>query len=366
MKNQSEQAFLRSRQLRLTLTLLLAIFVLSACASGGDIRMEGSKACPTVYKIKYQMYPGSVVNLWTDVAEQQGFFEKHCIEATGQIVNSGPAALAQLAAGDLQTMMSTPDNFVQARANGLNLKMVATSATRASLGFVVANEFVSPDMSTNDAVKSLKGKTIGVNSQGSQMQYFASAMLKQHGVDPKEVKFVGLGTPSSMLASLQRDNIQAAVFDSQYTDMVTNLGFATKYADMRYPTTADNKVPMPKDFQAMEGMASSYAFTEDFLAEYPEAAKSWRAAIAEAADFAGDEENKERVREIVRDAGHVVITEATPNADEIFNTAVDAAAASSNPGAEMNPDLLQEWITWTANARNIDDPPKVEDLMWEE
>ncbi|WP_427008716.1 ABC transporter substrate-binding protein [Pseudarthrobacter sp. H2] len=364
MKNHPTRISVRSRMIVFTLALLLATVSLTSCARGGDIRVAGSGACPTIYKIKFQVYPGSVVNLWPDVADQQGYFAKHCIQATGQIVNSGPAALAQLAAGDLQTMMSTPDNFIQARANGFKLKMVATAATRASLGFVVANKFVTPGMSVDDAVKSLRGKSIGVNSQGSQMQYFAAAMLKQHGVDPKDVKFVGLGTPSSMLASLQRDNVQAAVFDSQYTDMVTSLGFATKYADMRYPTNAGNLTPMPEAFQAMEGMASSYAFTDEFLAKYPDAAKGWRDAIAEAADFAGNPDNRSRVRDIVHQAGRVVITEATPNAQQIFNTAVDAAAASSKPHAAMNPDLLQKWIDWTAAARKIADPPKAADLIW--
>lgn len=198
------------------------------------------------------------------------------------------------------------------------------------------------------------------------MQYFAAAMLNQYGVDPSEVKFVGLGTPASMLASLQQDNVQAAVFDSQFTDMITSLGFATKYADMRYPTTPDNPTPMPEAFQPMEGMASSYAFTEQFLEQYPDAARGWRDAIAEATEFALDPANKERVREIVHEVGRVVLTEATPNADEIFNTAVDAAAASSNRGAEMDLEKLQIWIDWTAKARNIANPPNVEDLVWKE
>lgn len=363
MKNKASQP--RGGRLFAQLALsLAALMAVSGCARGGDIRAEGSGECPVMYKIKYQVYPGSVVNLWPDVAEKQGFFAEHCIQATGQVVTSGPAALAQLAAGDLQTMMSTPDNFIQARANGFNLKMVATAASRASLGFVIADKYAKPGMSTEDAVQSLRGKTIGVNSQGSQMQYFAAAMLKQYGVDPSEVRFVGLGSPASMLASLQRDNVQAAVFDSQYTDMVTALGYGSKYADMRYPTEPGNETPMPEAFQPMEGMASSYAFTDEFLAEYPEAPRAWASAIAEAADFAGDTANKDRIREIVREVGRVVITDATPNAEQILNTAVDAVAAASNPGAKMDEAKLQKWIDWTSKARNIKAPPTTDDLIW--
>lgn len=357
----------RNRRLLAAVAVFLACaLALGGCARGGEVQVEGSGDCATIYKIKYQVYPGSVVNLWPDIADKQGFFAKHCIQATGQVVTSGPAALAQLAAGDLQTMMSTPDNFIQARSNGFGLKMVATAASRASLGFIVSNKYAKPGMSTEQAVQSLRGKAIGVNSQGSQMQYFAASMLKQYGVDPSEVSFVGLGSPSSMLASLERDNVQAAVFDSQYTDMVTALGFGTKYADMRYPTTPDNTTPMPEAFQPMEGMASSYAFTDEFLEKYPQAASAWAAAISEAADFAIDPQNKERVREIVREVGRVVITEATPNAEQIFNTAVDAVAAASNPGARMDPQKLQTWIDWTAKARKIATPPSSDDLIWKD
>lgn len=346
------------------LVVVLAALMAAGCGRGGPVEVPGTGECRSVYRITYQEYPGSTVNLWPTIAERAGFFADHCIEATGRVVNSGPAALAQLAAGDLQTMMSTPDNFVQARANGFDLRIVATAAERASLGFVVSTSHLGTRLPVDEAIGSLRGKTIGVNSQGSQMHYFAAAVLREHGVDPSEVKFVGLGTPASMLASLKRDNIQAAVFDSQFTTMVTSLGFGETYSDMRYPSTPDNPNPMPKAFEAMDGMASSYAFTDAFLDAHPDAARAWASAIADATVFARDPANRQQVRDMMRADGKVVITDATPNADQIFNAAVDAAADSSSVGARPDPALLQRWIDWTARVRGIGAPPTLDELVW--
>lgn len=91
-----------------------------------------------------------------------------------------------------------------------------------------------------DSFRQLKGKTIGIGSQGfSSLELRLSKLPLDHGIDPeKEVKFLSIGGgPSARVAALQKDLVIAAMITPPY-DLVAGESGMKIFAKIDAPVIA--------------------------------------------------------------------------------------------------------------------------------
>lgn len=203
------------------------------------------------------------------VAQEEGFFRKHGLNVTFQTV-AGGALVPGLQGGSLQIATLPPTNMLLAIDGGLDLVAVAGCTvfdkTDTNAGLLVATN--SPVQSPKD----LAGKKVGVPSIGGFLYVMARKWVADKGVDPKQVNFVEVNFPQTadLLKSGTIDaGVSAQPFIARALQAKSARPLAYFPADLPPQTTG-----------------VFFGTTREWATAHPQAIKDFRAAIAEAVDFA--------------------------------------------------------------------------------
>lgn len=137
---------------------------------------------------------------------EKGFFRDERLDLSLRVVFGGPEIAATYDSGQLKVGEIGTPPATTALANGARFKIVGSGVRRRALQYFVA----ANDVSTwND----LKGKSIGVLSDGSCSFWFGRLVLQSNKIDPdRDVKIVGLGKRYEHVVDLiQNGELQGAV-----------------------------------------------------------------------------------------------------------------------------------------------------------
>jgi sulfonate transport system substrate-binding protein len=153
------------------------------------------------------------LNIPAILAKRLGLFEKEFgpdgITIQRPEMNTGSQQMQALAAGSIQfASVLGSDSAVLAKANGVDLKVIATFS-RAPGAFTV--------MVKNPAIRKiadLKGKTI-VGPKGTVLHHLLVAVLKREGLTAADVKFVNMTVPQAQ-AALISDSADVALIAGSF------------------------------------------------------------------------------------------------------------------------------------------------------
>ena len=211
------------------------------------------------------------------VADTEGIFQKHGLEATYTLITINPSIPPALLAGSLQIGIPTPTTFLQAVDGGLDLVVIAGVADNSKdnpLQIVVRKD--SPIKEPKD----LAGKKFGVPGLNAVLHVMTRHWLAQQGVDPKSVNFVEAVFPvhGDMLRSGQ---IDAVITVDPFATTILSRGDGVLLADVMssFPTGNPNQM---------------YVTTRDYATKNPAVVTAFRAAIEEAAAFIAANPDKTR------------------------------------------------------------------------
>jgi NitT/TauT family transport system substrate-binding protein len=171
---------------------------------------------------------GSIVYLPPVFAESSGFYAEEAIKMTMSDMQGGPQAIQALVSGEVDFASAAVEHAAKAKAQGVDLVMVALYARYPGLTLVV-------DSKLKDRVKSisdLKGLKIGVSSPGSSTHKALISMMNKFGLKNTDYEAVGVGI-DGMPAALESGKIQAAVGVDPYVTKVVTSGKAFVLWDLR-------------------------------------------------------------------------------------------------------------------------------------
>jgi ABC-type nitrate/sulfonate/bicarbonate transport system substrate-binding protein len=174
-------------------------------------------AGPVRIKIGTASITASTLTLW--IAQEQGIFSKHGIEAQTILIRGGPTMLASLVAGDVQVAFTTGIPFLGAAAQGTELKMLSSISDRETWKMMAAPSIKK--------AQDLRGKRIGVQTIVGATWMNSMLALEQLGLEPKRdnISFLPTGDPVTMARSLEAGRIDAAVLDPVLSRQLTGKGF---------------------------------------------------------------------------------------------------------------------------------------------
>jgi len=153
------------------------------------------------------------------VAKDQRFFEEQGIEADLVQMNSGPVAVAAMAANEAQFYtVSATGSALGAMASGLDLVWVAGLINKLDGYFYVSPKIQKPD--------DLKGKTIGVQSIGGGIWMFTMMTFDHWGISPErdKIQLRVIGDQSVLVQALGAGIIDGAVLGYAYSSVVQRNG----------------------------------------------------------------------------------------------------------------------------------------------
>lgn len=178
---------------------------------------------PMVVRIAYQPTSSAII-----LGKAKGFYDqafaKEGAKVEYDLFLSGPLAV-EAAAGDHVDLLNVGNiPPVIARANGIDVKIIAKSAFNPTTNAVL----VSPN-SPIHTIEDLKGKKVAVQV-GSSVHYFLSQVLAEKGMTLHDVQLVNLPGPDQGPA-LESGNVDAIVLWMPYRTQLEMAGKARVLVD---------------------------------------------------------------------------------------------------------------------------------------
>jgi NitT/TauT family transport system substrate-binding protein len=164
--------------------------------------------------------------------------------------------------------MGTPMDFFSAAANGIAIRVIA--ATQRNAKAAPNNVLVTKDPSIT-SVADLKGKRVGVVGLAGTSYASTTYLLKQAGVDPKNVKFVPTPFPN------MGDQLDAGRLDAAVSTVPFESGLVAK----GYRPVVDAPLAALGEGSPNTMFATSPAFMKD----HPQVVAQFRAALSDAESY---------------------------------------------------------------------------------
>jgi len=215
--------------------------------------------------------------LWAAIDE--GIFEDHGIEVEVVPAQGGAQAIPALLSGDIQFAIGQPFGPFRADLQDLGVVIIGNYADSLPEGKDV-NAVVSLAASGITGPADLAGKRVSVNSLGAAGDVTIMKAVQDAGGDPSTIEFVEVAFPDAQ-AQLEAGNIDAAWVPDPFMSIITGGG-------------AGNIVVHPYQATIPGLTVLTNITTQELLDSDPELVGDFAAAMAEALDWAM--ENEEAVR----------------------------------------------------------------------
>jgi NitT/TauT family transport system substrate-binding protein len=203
------------------------------------------------------------------IAKDQGFFEKHGLDADLKLNQvSLVATPTVLTAGSIDIGGVTPPALLLADENGLDIKIVA-GADQTAAGFHLSGIVVRADGDIK-AAPDLKGKTIAVPGLNDLLHILVVKWLADRGVAKSDVHYVEVSMVQ-LGDALKAGRVDAVVPVEPFTTRIATSGgrVLAYYVD-----------DLPAGIPPVV-----WASTGKYAAAHPAVIKAFRAGLADAADY---------------------------------------------------------------------------------
>jgi len=203
------------------------------------------------------------------VAKDQGFFAKHGLDVTLQLIPILQTIPGAIVSGSLQVGGLTPPSLLLANEGGLDLLLVAGGATQTKahpVGGVTAS-----DRSGIKAPMDFHGKKVGVPGLNAMAHIVFQKWLKERGADPRKVTYIEVSFPQ-MADMLKGGTIDAALAVEP---------FFSRILDSKSGRLISNY-----QVEVMDGhIEIFYVMPRQFIQKNPSAPAAFKAAIREGVEW---------------------------------------------------------------------------------
>jgi NitT/TauT family transport system substrate-binding protein len=201
------------------------LLVATLCALG--LTFSPARAANSNITVAYSSINPNSAHL--EITRAQGFYRKYGLDTQILLVRSSATATAGLAAGNIHVGYIGGSALLNAAAEGLPLKMLASFDDRLKYDIMAKPEIKS--------VADLKGKRFGVGSLGGTPWMGAKLAFEYLGLDEKRdrIQVIAMANQTSRFQALAQGSVDAAILQGNYSRVLKAKGF-TQIIDLE---TAD-------------------------------------------------------------------------------------------------------------------------------
>jgi NitT/TauT family transport system substrate-binding protein len=154
------------------------------------------------------------------IAQEQGLFAKHGIEARLVLVKGAPTLVVSLISGDIEVGYTGGPAVVGAAAGGIYLKILSSVSSKLTHTLIASPGIKTPEQ--------LRGKSFGIQSIGGSTWMHTMLALEHVGLDIKRdnIKLLVIGDSVLIGQSLEVNRIDAAVLDGALVRRLKSKGFS--------------------------------------------------------------------------------------------------------------------------------------------
>jgi NitT/TauT family transport system substrate-binding protein len=325
----------RRRALSLIAAGAFAALVVSGCTSTTPAPQESDAPFEDVtIKVGIVPTPDAAVLV---VGQDQGYFSDLGITLELVPGQGGAAIVPLVVSGEYQMGFSNVLSVLQAREEGLPLKVIAPSGASWGTEDKGINDIVAlPGNGIEDA-GDLEGKKVGVNTLGAMLELLARNAVETAGGDDEQVTFVEL-PPGDQLGALLNGDIDAMICSEPFCGIAVSQG-AERISNAWYDLAPD-----------IEAQGALWYSTDPQIAANPELYKRLQEALAQSAEYAmaNPAETREAILTIV------------PTMDpKLLETML-----LNNWPSDFDPQSLQYIAKAAVKYGMLDEEPDYDDILW--
>ncbi len=170
----------------------------------------------------------SLVYLPWDIAKALGYFDAEGLDVTIFYTKGGTEAGLALMSGNVDYSGNAIDHAIAAADQGKSLVMISDFMDQPGITFITKPE--NKGKYPNGAA--LKGKTIGITSTGSATDVIAHWAAHRNGVARGDIKTVGVGGGSTVMAAIAGGQVDIALATDPYATLMIRQGRAIPVAEL--------------------------------------------------------------------------------------------------------------------------------------
>ena len=235
---------------RILVLVLLSVLILGmGLATPREIHAE-------TVRISYAGISGYNVPLW--VADEAGLFKKYGLTEELILISGGSTNIQALLANEVRLANVAGSAPIQAKLQGGNVTIVASSYNYMPYSFVVNKDIRSP--------ADLKGKRLAIARLGGITEVAALLAFEKLGLGPKDMTLVQAGPDSQRVFAVHSGAVAATIIAPPGLFSATSLGLKV-LVDL-----GDLGVKYPTSVMATNGsyLAQNRAAVKNFLMGYIE------------------------------------------------------------------------------------------------
>ncbi|MCA0145089.1 ABC transporter substrate-binding protein [Blastococcus sp. LR1] len=265
---------------RLVPVLAVSMLALAACGGGDD---EGGSTGGSGDGGVREVTVGALPILPTAALYagiEEGFFADRNIEITVETGQGGAALLPAVMAGQIDFATSNPVSLLQAREEGLDVRVISHWTSALSEGDTDINGVVAKAGSGIESAADLAGKRVAINTLNGMGDLTIRAAIEKDGGDPEAVQFVELPFPD-MPAALGQGNVDAVWVPEPFLGGLqaagnTVVSYSSKDSVQGHPTQLffTSAQLMESDPELVEDMTAALEETLEFADANPDAVKA--------------------------------------------------------------------------------------------
>jgi NitT/TauT family transport system substrate-binding protein len=149
---------------------------------------------------------------WSFLMESLGLFKKEGLTVRFEPAASTGKIVQALIGGSTDIAFAALDQIIHLATQGKRLKMFFTATTLINVRLYAASGAKSPVRTVAD----LKGRTVGIATFGSSIEYMVAALLRRHGMAVSDIERVASGSLPSAFAALESGKVDAAGLNMQF------------------------------------------------------------------------------------------------------------------------------------------------------
>ncbi|MGY1745416.1 ABC transporter substrate-binding protein [Blastococcus sp. SYSU D00695] len=283
---------MRTRSVRAALAAAALVVGLTACGGGDD-----RTAADGTVTLRYQGWANQVT--LPELAEHLGYLDGVHLEWVGN-TTSGPQDIQAAASGAVDVGGAFDGAVAKLATSGAPVTAVVAYYGSDADAF---NGFYVLDGSPITEARDLIGRTVGVNTLGGHNEAVIDTWLLQQGLSWDEVQQVQLVPlpPPNIDSALRHGQIDVAALSGQFRDQtLATGGVRALFTDSE----------IFGDFNA-----GSYVLRDDFIAEHPDAVRTFASGIGRAIEWTRTTPHEEVLAtytEIIEQRGRNESTDSLP------------------------------------------------------
>ena len=183
----------------------------------GSLALPTQSAALDKINVSYGAISGSMAQTW--LAKEAKLFEKHGLDVNLIYISGGPRSIMSLIGGSVQFVNHSGMPALEAYQRGADTALIASPMNQLEHSLVVQKNIAS--------VEQLRGKILGMSTQGSLTDILLREGLRLNGIAEKEVTILPIGDLGARLSGLQTGRIHGAIIAGIQTLTANKLGFRT-------------------------------------------------------------------------------------------------------------------------------------------